>query len=144
MHLLSDLHPSQLPPHSPDPHPETCPLTGFSIQSMGRLLLEKKPGRSDPGCAEGVCLPASPHSLTATQMLPDESMNGGGRVLPSCTLCPAPGGKRVVPSDLLRLPNGHLSSGELASPPSLPPSLPPSQKKTSPGRNGFITRCLAG
>lgn len=84
-------------------------------------------------------LPSVPNCTWQPGMLPNESTNGGGTVLPSCTPSPAPGEKRAIPSSLLSL-QGHLSSRELAS----LPSFPPSQKKTPLGRNGFITRCLAG
>lgn len=64
-------------------------------------------------------LPSLPNCTWQPGMLPNESMNGSHRVLPSCAPSPAPGEKRAIPSFLLRLQKGHLSSREPALLPSL-------------------------
>lgn len=85
------------------------------------VLLEKKPGRLDPGFFPN--LPSLPDCTWQWAMVPDESMNAGSTVLPSYAqeLSPAPREKRAIRSSLLRLQKGHLSSREQALQPSLSP-----------------------
>lgn len=70
-------------------------------------------------------------------MLPNESTDGGSTVLPSRTQSPAPVERKAIPSSAQAVKWAPLLQRAAAIPPS-------QKKKTSPGRNGFITRCLAG
>lgn len=83
--------------------------------------MERQPGRSDPGS-----VPSLP---TAAGDAPRWNSSARGTPAPWPVSC------REMGYSLLsaRLQRGHFSSGERL------PCLPP-----SPGRNGFITRCLAG
>lgn len=100
-------------------------------------LVEKKPGGSDPGCLKRVYFPLSLHCLIAHGSQECFPVKAGQQGPQSCHPAPCPwllGRKELFPA-AKRAPLLQRASFS---------AFPASQKETSPGSNGLITRCLVG